>query len=755
MGKANRIRIGRLEVDLDARRVSAGEETLSLQAKVFDLLAFMARHPGEALSHDRLLEEVWGRSIASDSVIAVAVKKLRNLLEDAGGLQVPVATLRGVGYRLDAEVEWLDAPDVSRRRVADWRLAALAAVALAGFFAWWQVWQTTVKPPPRIALLELENVTGETELEWVRAGAAALIAQELASRGVEVISPQQIRQLREAVAGEIDALEAAVTLAGADDVYAPRLLPDAGGYRLEMHRLGGRDTEPLVLAGSNPASLSLAMAGLMAEQLRAPLPKPRGAGGLGSPFLNEAYARAFHHMQLGDFQSARELYEYILREAPQYHWANYQLAILLNRTGEIGESRAILEGLMATELHDAWLEAAVLTTMGNNRWYAGDRDEARGYYLDARQVFETSGMNEGLADIVANLGMLASSQSDFETGEQHMLEALSIYRGRGNRIKEARLLHNLGNSFFERGDEEQALAYLQQAHAIRAGLGLRDQAANTLSVMGEVAIGQGRITEGVALLEQVLEVYAETGNERGRGIVLADLAHASHRQGDYRRARELATQSMTLARTRGEQASIAQTALYIGRSLHALDDFQGAEQYFREAAAAYDSIGNEQGVLVALSERIRLALDRGDPDAARTLLEANGDRVVQLGHDRLVRLWQVLEIRERIVRGEADVTEASVSSILEYFPTDSMVRADVSVEIARSLHASDPGHRLLAELVPTLADWAPRHYASAHALWWMASETAQCDRAAAALKELRGDDWRENLPPSPLCTAAP
>ena len=93
------VRIGELEIDTRARRVSLGGCELELTPKEFDLLAALARDPGAVLSRRRLLEDVWETSwYGSTKTIDVHVAALRRKLGDPGWVE----TVRGVGFRLRA-----------------------------------------------------------------------------------------------------------------------------------------------------------------------------------------------------------------------------------------------------------------------------------------------------------------------------------------------------------------------------------------------------------------------------------------------------------------------------------------------------------------------------------------------------------------------------------------------------------------------------------------------------------------------------
>jgi DNA-binding response OmpR family regulator len=93
--------IGSLEVDTLAREVRLEGAPPPLTRLEFDLLETLARHAGQALSREQLLDQVWsydyyGGARAVDS----AVKRLRAKLRQAGCDPDIIATVRGVGYRL-------------------------------------------------------------------------------------------------------------------------------------------------------------------------------------------------------------------------------------------------------------------------------------------------------------------------------------------------------------------------------------------------------------------------------------------------------------------------------------------------------------------------------------------------------------------------------------------------------------------------------------------------------------------------------
>jgi len=95
------IRIGGLTIDPTAHRVTLDGEDLALTQREFDLLVFLARHPGRAFSREELMEHVWQYSFYTDTAtVTVHIRRLRAKLARSPEAAELVETVWGVGYRL-------------------------------------------------------------------------------------------------------------------------------------------------------------------------------------------------------------------------------------------------------------------------------------------------------------------------------------------------------------------------------------------------------------------------------------------------------------------------------------------------------------------------------------------------------------------------------------------------------------------------------------------------------------------------------
>ncbi|MCI0519967.1 MAG: response regulator transcription factor [Chloroflexi bacterium] len=96
------LHFGNITLDLIRREILLGAQPLALKPKEFDLLLFLARHHGQALSRDLILERVWGWDFSGGSrTVDVHVRWLREKIEPDPGQPVRIVTVRGAGYRFE------------------------------------------------------------------------------------------------------------------------------------------------------------------------------------------------------------------------------------------------------------------------------------------------------------------------------------------------------------------------------------------------------------------------------------------------------------------------------------------------------------------------------------------------------------------------------------------------------------------------------------------------------------------------------
>ncbi len=101
-GTEDPIQIERLKLDPKSRTVVTDGTSVSLTAKEFDLLWFLAKHPHQVFSRTQLLDNVWGYEFYGDeSTVTVHVRRLREKIEPDATKPTYIQTVWGIGYKFE------------------------------------------------------------------------------------------------------------------------------------------------------------------------------------------------------------------------------------------------------------------------------------------------------------------------------------------------------------------------------------------------------------------------------------------------------------------------------------------------------------------------------------------------------------------------------------------------------------------------------------------------------------------------------
>ena len=102
------ITIGPVRVDLASHVARVDDRALILTTREFDLLAFLAAHPGQTYSKEELMRRVWGWEFGDTSTVTVHVRRLREKVERDPSDPRLVLTVGRAGYRMARDDELVD-----------------------------------------------------------------------------------------------------------------------------------------------------------------------------------------------------------------------------------------------------------------------------------------------------------------------------------------------------------------------------------------------------------------------------------------------------------------------------------------------------------------------------------------------------------------------------------------------------------------------------------------------------------------------
>lgn len=97
--KGNILKLGSLVIDVDRYEIKRDGEVIELTLREFELVKFLAMHPGQIFSRENLLEKVWGYEYYGDvRTVDVTIRRVREKLERDPATCEFIMTKRGVGY---------------------------------------------------------------------------------------------------------------------------------------------------------------------------------------------------------------------------------------------------------------------------------------------------------------------------------------------------------------------------------------------------------------------------------------------------------------------------------------------------------------------------------------------------------------------------------------------------------------------------------------------------------------------------------
>jgi DNA-binding response OmpR family regulator len=99
----NSVRFGEFVLDIDGYLLKRAGDKVALSSKEFEVLAYLATHPGKAMTPDTIYTDVWRNQYGDITAVAVYIQRLRKKIEPDPSHPVYIETVHGMGYRFNAE----------------------------------------------------------------------------------------------------------------------------------------------------------------------------------------------------------------------------------------------------------------------------------------------------------------------------------------------------------------------------------------------------------------------------------------------------------------------------------------------------------------------------------------------------------------------------------------------------------------------------------------------------------------------------
>jgi TolB-like protein len=145
-------------LDVDRRELRRGDELITIEPQVFDLLVFLVENRDRVVSKDDLIKGVWDGRIVSESTLTSRITAVRKAIGDSGEEQRQIRTVPRKGVRFVGHVR-------SEQSVAPDKAGTAAQLVTAST-------EPSHLPPerPSIAIMPFQNMSGDHEQEYFADG---------------------------------------------------------------------------------------------------------------------------------------------------------------------------------------------------------------------------------------------------------------------------------------------------------------------------------------------------------------------------------------------------------------------------------------------------------------------------------------------------------------------------------------------------------------------------------------------------------
>jgi DNA-binding winged helix-turn-helix (wHTH) protein/tetratricopeptide (TPR) repeat protein len=738
-------RFGPFELDLGEGALSRNGTRLKLQDLPYRLLVMLVERPGEIISREEVRQRLWPENtfVEFDNSLGVAIRKVRDALNDDAEAPRYVETLPRRGYRFTAPVTvsgseaaaqpaqtLTPAPVVGIRNTSTptvtnshrryWVIAAsvlvLVGAIVYGFRSLPQRASTKAEaaglvPPIRarrsVAVLGFRNLPGRPEDNWLSPAFSEMLNTELAAGGgLRMISGEDVaRAKRELPLSDEDSLargtlERLRTNPGADVVVlgSYTLLPNNGENRIRLDirlqdTLRGETIAEQAITGNENELFELA------SQAGASLRQSLGVSSISSEATNAARAALPSNEQAArlygqgrvklwayDFLGARELLARAVAADPNYPLSHAALSEALWHLGF--EIKARGEAQRASELDIHLPQEQRLLIEGQYRRTLHDSPRVVEAYQSLFHLFPDR-LDYGL--------LLASAQMKIKPSDS--LQTLAVLRRLPPPSNEDARIDMVEASAWINVDDTKARAAAKRAIDKAGAQGSHVIVARTYGFLCQQDVGLGSSAEGISECANALQSALAAKDINGAAMMRNDLAALYFKMGDLAQSEKMFREAIVEFRQVGNEGGMATSLANFGGSRVAEGDLSGAKKLIDESIIEYQAVDDKEGIALSLNNLGDLFRQGGNlQTAATTYQQAKATAQEIDDKDAIAYVMQGLG-DVAVDRGDLAAARKSYEEALSLRKQTGELQLAAETELALSRLAIEEGHSAEAETV--------------------------------------------------------
>ena len=745
--KGTRYRFGPFELNTGEDSLARNGTRVKVQDLPYRLLVMLVERPGEIITREEVRQRLWPENtfVEFDNSLGVAIRKVRDALNDDAEAPRYVETIPRRGYRFVAPVSVLGSDAVvppvevvtpapvvppgniagatvanSYRHSRYWVIAAsvvvLVGAAFYGFRSLPRRASTEAEaagfvPPLRarrsVAVLGFRNLPGRPQDNWLSPAFSEMLNTELgAGGGLRMISGEDVaRAKRELPLTDEDSLargtlERLRTNPGADVVVlgSYTLLPGNGENRIRLDirlqdTLRGETITEQAITGNENELFELA------SQAGASLRQSLGVSSISSEATNAAraalpsneqaarlYAQGRTKLWAYDFLGARELLVRAVAADPNYPLSHAALSEALLHLGF--EIKARVEAQRASELDIHLPQEQRLLIEGQYRRTLNDLPRAVEAYQSLFHLFPDS-LDYGL--------LLASAQVKIKPSDS--LRTLAALRSLPPPSNEDARIDMVEASAWINVDDTKARAAAKRAIDKASAQGSHVIVARTYGFLCQMDVGLGSSAEGISECADGLQSAVATKNINGAAIMRNNLAALYFQMGDLVQSERMFREAIAEFRQVGNEGGMAASLANFGALLVSEGDLSGAKKLIDESIIKYQAVDDKEGMALSLNNLGDLLRQSGNlQSAATTYQEAKA--TAQEIDDKSAIAYVMEGLGDVAVdRGDLAAARKSYEEALSLRKQTGELQFAAESELALSRLAIEEGHAAEAETV--------------------------------------------------------
>jgi DNA-binding winged helix-turn-helix (wHTH) protein/tetratricopeptide (TPR) repeat protein len=689
---------GPYRVDPDERVLLKDRQPIPLPPKVFETLLILVEHSKRVVLKDDLMKMLWPDTFVEEANLSQNVFVLRKALGESAQRPHYILTVPGRGYRFAEKVEspGFEAGDlvvesqsiqtvvIQAERSQPWlRLAwaggavILLAGCLAGYWHYRSAKQrsvaggvTAAAARRSVAVLDLHNLSGRPEQDWLSTALAQMLSTELAAgeklrlvSGEDVahtrislpignadsLSKETLSKLRNNLGSDFVVLGSYTALPGkpGNRIRIDLRLQDAvaGETIAEVATTGAEgDLFDLVSQAGAQLRIKLGVAAVSttdAASVRASLPS--------NPDAARLYSEGLAKWRMFDALAARDLLLQAIAADPKFPLAHsaladawaalgyeqkakeeatkaFQLAANLSR-----EDRLVVEGHYR-EMSHQWDQAidiyrALFKFFPDNIEYglglariqtAGERGQDALATLDElRKLSPPAGGDPRIDQADAEAAVVLG---DLKREKAAATKAAEKAKAIGAKLLLARARHYQCWALHRLGEQQAAVTSCEESKRLFSEAGDYDSVASLLVTTGALLNEQGKLADSALQYQMALATYRKSGDRGGAAVALNNLAISTKQSGDYAAAKKMYAESISLAREVEDNETLVLALGNLADLTFSEGDLTQAQEMFTQLVATCREEGAKGQLAVQLSNLAQAMYLRGNLSGAEKAL---------------------------------------------------------------------------------------------------------------------------------------